>query len=1379
MKKLYLSIVILLHSIYSSAVGNIVPGNQKIEKFVSEQGFFQNTVHAITSDNNGYLWIATPNGLARYDGYSFEHFYHDFHNAESIPGNKVRHLLNDSAGRLWIATNQGLCIYHTGNEQYVPFTHRILDGTFMKEDAQGRVWIGKDSKLHIFNSKLEITEIEKNCVVLDFQKELEGEKIVDIEFYNDSVFLLASPSGIYQVTLNERQPDSFTVRKLSFDYIGNGISKLIKTDQTIWVGTDNGIYQTLLENNRLTSIRLFFNSSKPNQEDQINVQTIFFDKEKNLWIGTKRNGILKYNNETEGFVAYKFDPKNVFGLTSNRINCFYEDVFGVLWIGTAQGGLNKLDKNQKPFQNYTHNPYDNESLSSNLINDIIEDKKGHIWISFFDNLICRSNNEIDITEGHRIQFTRQDNQLGKLRNSVVVRLFQDLKGYWWIGCLDGLYFYDETNDKLRKVQLKSTDGIFTTQGNRVIEQINSNQILIGGSHVYLLDEPWNWILDDKPVPVGDSLFDIGENNSVIAFKKDDFGNLWFGTQNGIYRVLEQDKKFVVMNHLHSDSEDDKLRLSHNFIFCVHYSSGKTIWIGAFGGGLMKLDLNESGDPKEIRTYHKNDGLPDEVVYGILEDDDGKLWMSTDMGICRLDPVSGKFDVYDVSDGIMNNNFRQSSFFKTKTGLMLMGGLNGLTVFNPKQITKNEILPKVLISRLKINDQQIVAGEEFNKEVILTNSITDTRKLVLDYQNRNISLDIVVQHYSTPKKNRLSYMLEGVNANWIEFGGGKTTATYTNLNAGTYRFLYKGTNGDGIWTANTGELIIRVLAPWYFRWWSLTIWAAFVLLVIYGVFMYLVRLEKLKQNLKFEQLDKERIHEMDQAKLRFFTNITHDFKTPLSLIIGPLEKIADRYQRKEDQKYVSIIQSNISRLQKLIEQLISYRKAETGHLDLKYTNTSLGNFIYPLLEAFEENAKRTNVNFFYKVNSPNRLVTIDIDSTERILMNLFSNAVKFTGQDGEVSIEAGFREVENTEVLYIEVSDTGIGIPQAQLEKIFDRFYRAVDDRGSWRGTGIGLALCKSLVELMKGKIAVESIPGEKTVFKIDLPFDIVAKADADAGEDMIKHRKIVTDWMPSELSEFQESDGDSSLPSILIIDDEQDVRSFLHEAFSSNYKVTLAVDGEEGLKKLAECDPLLVISDVMMPKLSGYELCEKIKSDPKTCHIPVILLTALDDDAKMIEGLELGADDYIKKPFSIKHLEIRVKKLIESKKRILEYFANSRVIPAEDLGMPERDRHFLQCIIALIETNMSDSTFGVEELAKSAGMSSTHLYRRLKQLTGQVPNVYLRNFRLQKAAELLKSNKDINAVEVMYEIGIESPSYLSTAFKKLHGVSPSEFQKRS
>jgi signal transduction histidine kinase/ligand-binding sensor domain-containing protein/DNA-binding response OmpR family regulator len=1372
---IYLQLLLFL-GLNQSLATDVKPGNQRIEKFVSEQGFYQNTVNAIISDSNGYLWIATPNGLVRYDGYSFEYYYHDPENQKSIPNNYIKHLLKDSDGKIWISTREGLCLYFADKEQFFPLEYKISNEAFIKEDGQKRIWIGKGSKLHIFKSTNIPSDPVSKIGVINLDEELQQEAIQDIEFLSDSQVVVATKSKLYKVSFKEYELNSATVSILHFQEERSGITKLVKKENSFWIGTDNGFYQTFLENNNLTTIRSFFNSNNKKTDFTIQVLSMFVDTENSLWIGTKQDGILKYDSKNNDFVSFTYDPKNDEGLTSNRINCFYEDAYGVMWFGTAQGGLNKLDKNQKKFYNYSHNPYNKKSLSGNLITDITEDKDGRIWFSFFENTICRTKDKVSSEAGKQITFERLEKQLGLLKDRWVQRIFQDSRGYWWIGTNRGVYLYDEKNDKLRSIEILVSDDLIKPTINRVISQTGTDQILIGGQQIYLLDNPWSAILNNKPVQVEKRLIDFSENSQVTDYVKDWFGNHWFATMNGVFRVVNNEGSWVVKNHFTSDKENGGLVLSHNNIFSIHISLNKDIWLGTFGGGLMKIQLNPAGEPEKIKSYHKKHGLPDEAVYGILEDEEGKLWISTDMGICRFDPLNEKFDIYDVNDGIINNNFRQSAYLKTKSGILLMGGLNGLTIFDPKQITSNEIPPRMLISGLKINDQPVAAGNEINKQIILERSISDTKKLVVNHRNRNISLDIIAQHNSTPKKNQVAYMLEGVNKDWIKIDGGKATATYTNLSAETYRFLYKGANGDGIWTDIADELIIEVLAPWYFRWWSFTLWGLIALMIVYVIFRYLVRLEKLKQKLKFEQLDKERVHEMDQAKLRFFTNISHEFKTPLSLIIGPIEKIEEHNRRKEDQKYFSIIQNNISRLQRLIEQLISYRKAETGHLELKYTKTTLGNFIYPLLEAFEEYAKHTNVNFFYKINMPNKQIIIDIDKTERILLNLFSNAVKFSEFNGEVRIEAGFRDEKDGEMLYVEIADTGIGIPPEKIDKIFDRFYRGVEDTGSWSGTGIGLALCKSLVDLMKGTISVDSEPGTKTVFKIALPFN--NSLSEGAKDDLNKHREIVTDWLPSEFEGVQEQSTNTTLPTLLIVDDEQDVRSFLHEAFRNKYNITLAVDGEDGLEKLNENLPQLVISDVMMPKLNGYQLCERIKSNPVTCHIPVILLTALDDKDKEIKGLEMGADDYISKPFSIKHLEVRVKKLIENKQRILEYFSNSSVMPNESLNISIRDRQFIQRLTVTIEKNMSNSAFGVEELAADVGMSTSNFYRRLKELTGQAPNVYLRNFRLQKAAELLKADKDLSATEVMFEIGIESPSYFSTSFKKLHGFSPSEFVKK-
>ena len=1353
---------------------NVKRSNQRIETFNDEQGFYQNTINAIISDSKAYLWVATPNGLVKYDGYTFEYYYHDQDNNKSLPNNYISNLLTDSKGRLWIGTEGGLCIYLTDKEQFIPIKNSIKKEAFIKEDSRKRIWVGKDYKLDMYSANNDDLSKVNKIAGFNLEKELEGNSILDIEFISDSEFLIATHNKIYKINYNEKTNLSIKVSALQLESNIGSIKKIIKIDKSLWIGTNNGLYHMFNENSRLIEVGRYFDSNSGYFNQKCEILSLYLDKERKLWIGTKQNGVLKYDPKNTEFTSFQYDSKYKDGLSSNRINTFYEDAYGVLWIGTAQGGLNKFDKNQKLFQNYSHNPYNEKSLSSNLITDITEDSEGRIWFSFFESEICRTEEKLNIDKGNQIYYERLQKQLVKLKKQWVLKLYQDLKGYWWISTNEGFYIYDEKRDILKNVQLSIEGGLVDSFYPKVIDHVNKDQIIVGGDRIFILDNPWDNVFNDKPIKINKPLFHIGLNNQVNDYLKDSYGNYWFITRKGVFRVANNDGNWLIKNHITSSSGKDGLKLSNNRVFAIHISSNNTIWLGTFGGGLIKIELDALGEPKKIKNYNRKHGLRDEAIYGILEDDNGKLWISTDMGISCFNPINEEFNFYDTNDGILSNNFRQSAFLKTKKGIMLMGGVDGLTIFNPNQIIKNKITPEILISRLKINNQIIVPEKKINNQVVLNSSISNTKKIVLGYANRNISLDIIVQHSASPNKNRLAYKLEGVNNDWIKVDAGKTTATYTNLSSGTYNFLYKGTNGDGIWTVNTKSLTIQVLAPWYARWWSITLWIALITAIVFTVFKYLVRLEKLNQKLKFEQLDKERVREMNQAKLRFFTNISHDFKTPLSLIIGPLEKIEERFEEEGDKKYFSIIKSNISRLHRLIDQLISYRKAEAGHLELSYSKTTLGNFIYPLLEAFEDYAHRAGINFYYKVKSPNENIVLDIDKTERVLLNLISNAVKYSELNREVSIESGVIRKDKLESFFIEVSNSSKGIPDDKIEKIFDRFYRGDAENGSWKGTGIGLELCKTLTDLMSGSISVKSELDQKIVFKMELPFG--ENLDLEDNE-FENQRNIVVDWLPVEIDNIQKQSLDESLPNILIVDDEKDVRLFLLEALKSKYQVTLAVDGEDALKKLKNNAPQLIISDVMMPKMNGYDFCKKVKSNTEYCHIPVILLTAIDDSTKKIKGFEFGADDYIVKPFSIKHLEVRVKKLIENKQRIFEYYSRNSFIPKDSLISSNQDKEFLERINVAIEKNMSDSSFGVEELAANINMSTSHFYRRLKELTGQAPSLYLRNFRLQKAAELLTKNKNLTAADVMFEIGIESKSYYSSAFKRTHGVSPSEFIK--
>jgi signal transduction histidine kinase/DNA-binding response OmpR family regulator/ligand-binding sensor domain-containing protein len=1110
----------------------------------------------------------------------------------------------------------------------------------------------------------------------------------------------------------------------------------------------------------------------------LDILSIFTDREGVVWIGSGDEGVFRFDQHSNSFENFGFNPKDKNGISSSRINCLFQDSFDVIWIGTAQGGVNKLDMSQKQFINYSNNPYDNNSLAGNLIMDILEDKQGKLWISSYDGEVCRSTRPVNASNIGGLQFDRLKNKMPLSHDEFISCIFQDSKGFIWMCTEESVVVYNPVTNAYKKVEFEHDNEMIGVERFRTIAQVDSNSVVLGGERILILQDPWakiekmkNPVLRARPV--------LDELRLLQVLLKDRKGNYWFGTENGLIQCTWINNEFSIV-HEYSTYAESGYKLNSNNIFSLHEDSKGNIWVGTFGGGLHKIILDNSGESLKIESYRKNQLLPDDAVYGIIEQNDEYLWISTDMGLCRLNSNSNEVIVFDMRDGLAQNNFRQSAYFKSKTGYFYFGGLNGLTIFNPGNIKLNEILPKSLITGISVNNKRIKIGENINGKILLAKSIFETSRIVLNQHAKTVTFHLAVQHYTSPEKNKLAYQLEGFNNKWIEADRGKFSLTYTSLPVGEYVLRIKGANGDGIWNTDTTNLKLIVLPPWYQTWWSYALFGLIIIALSIGAFVYFVRLEKLKQRLKYEQIDKKRKDSINQGKLRFFTNISHEFRTPLTLIAGPLERVIERNKDDVNNKYLAVIQNNTKRLMSLVDQLITFRKAEQGHLNLNLTSDTLGNFIYPSTEAFEDYAIQKNINFFYKINSPNEEVVIDIEKTERIIFNLLSNSFRYTPALGNISIETDVIRKDGEKVISIKIIDTGRGIPENKLDKIFDRFYQLEGRRENVGGTGIGLAFCKSLIELMKGTISVESEPDVRTCFTIEIPSK---DAEADKSEELLNPgQSFIKDWIPNQDPvhdvEKGKNDNKAKTHSLLIVEDEADVREFLSNDLSENYSVTLAENGEDGLVKLKQNEPDLVVSDVMMPEMNGFDLCEKIKSNPETCHIPVVLLTALDDKESTIKGLEFGADDYISKPFSPKHLKLRIEKLIENNHRIKKYFSKNSSIPDQTIEMSNRDKEFLEQVIGAIERNLSDSDFGVEELAHEIRLSPSQFYRRLKQLTGQIPNAYLRNFRLQRATELLKSNERFSVAEVMYQIGIESSSYFSTSFKKLYGETPSEFIKK-
>ena len=585
---------------------------------------------------------------------------------------------------------------------------------------------------------------------------------------------------------------------------------------------------------------------------------------------------------------------------------------------------------------------------------------------------------------------------------------------------------------------------------------------------------------------------------------------------------------------------------------------------------------------------------------------------------------------------------------------------------------------------------------------------------------------------------------------------------------------KGYNCDGIISEGETSLHITMLAPWFARPLSKLIFVFMVLAVISGISLYVVKLKNLQNKLHFEQLDKERIKEVNQSKLRFFTNISHEFKTPLSLISIPLQKLKDLTRGEEEMEYVEMIEKNSNRLIRLMDQLLTFRRIEHGGLSLKISQASMDGFIYPVADAFESLSLKKGIEFYYRVSDPAHKIQLDLEKMEQVLFNLLSNAFKATPPNGTVRLEGCIRMVNGKKYACFEVTDTGVGIQMKDINKIFERFYQS-DSELRNMGTGIGLSYSKSIVELHKGFIQVESIPGERTCFSVLLPLNELQVGDIEKKEirrlnaiELLEYENIT-----SHLIQGQES-AVSQKPVVLIADDESEFRSIIKNVLQSKYRILEAANGRDALDIATNGEVDIIISDVMMPEMNGYDFCKMVKTDIQLCHIPFILLTALEEMDSQIQGMEHGADSYISKPFNLKYLEVTVQKLIENREKLKAHFTLSSSLPA-DVQISGIDTEFIETVNKAIQNNLDNSSFGVEELARETNLSTSQLYRKLKLLTGQIPNAYLRNYRLQAAADLLSGNPGISVKSVMYEVGIESASHFSHAFKKKFGYSPSEF----
>ncbi len=1347
----------------------------KFVTYSNKDGFNQNTVRSIEKDKTGTLWLGTSNGIISYNGNSFQNISWDDKHLADLYHGPITSIISDSEGLLWIVSSSGLNLYCPDKERFFKLTSDSLDMLHKTiEDTDGSMWVMGNK--YLTNVHAEV--LEDTIVTRWTQNLLTGANadldILDLLETDEGPYLLATSTGLHKMTVGGDLMEAIIEPELLIP--STTITCLTLHNNMIWIGTETGLFKTVLEGSKLRPVNNYVHDdSDPGSISHNHVTDILADSESRIWVGTRLGGVSLYQEDTETFSNFSHDPRNKGGISGDMINCLFEDPFNVLWIGTAQAGLCKLDLNQKQFINLEHNPYDENTIPGNLINAVLEDSEGYLWISSYNQALCRSSEPVNETNLSNLTFDRFDHWFNTFPEKNILSIYEDNHGYIWLGYEGAVVVYNKKNKSFSRVEFELNNLDLPVQTVRNIVPIDHERILVAGTRIIILQNPWSHLESggELNIPVYSS-FSFDDDRLIAAVKVENPEKIWIGfTNNGLSRFSLASESLHLIEH-YEHIESDENSLSNNAVFSINKDSYQSLWIGTFGGGLNRLIDMPGKIDKGFERLHDTLGLADNAFYGIIEENDSILWCGTDMGIFVLNTRTFETTSYNIHDGLPSNNFRQNAYMKGRSGFYYFGGLNGLTAFKPGQIKANLIPPRVRLTNLKINNKLVPVGESVNNRILLNKHISEVEELILHRENRTVSFEITVYHTAIPEKNRLSYILEGFEKEWIHINQGSFSPTYTNLKPGDYTFRVRGYNCDGIVSEGETSLQITMLAPWFARPISKLLFFLLAIAVISGISLYVVKLKNLQNKLHFEQLDKERIKEVNQSKLRFFTNISHEFKTPLSLISIPLQKLQELIQGEEEKEYVEMIEKNSNRLIRLIDQLLTFRRVEHGGLNLKISQTSLDDFIYPVADAFESLSVKKGIEFYYQVKDPAFKIHLDLEKMEQVLFNLLSNAFKFTPPNGTIRLEGSIRIVDGKKYACFDVTDNGVGIQINDMSKIFERFYQSGSELRNM-GTGIGLSYSKSIVELHKGFINVESTPGERTCFSVFLPLNELKTSDID--------KKDIRRLNANELLEYENITGniilgqdaaDTHKPVVLIADDESEFRSIIKNVLQNKYRILEASNGRDALEIAIAGEVDLIISDVMMPQMNGYEFCEKVKTDMQLCHIPFILLTALEEMDSHIQGMEHGADSYMSKPFNLKYLEVTVQKLIENREKLKTHFTQSSSLPA-DVHISGIDTEFIETVNKSIQNNLDNSSFGVEELARETNLSTSQLYRKLKLLTGQIPNAYLRNYRLQAAADLLSGNPGISVKSVMYEVGIESASHFSHAFKKKFGYSPSEF----
>ncbi|WP_031527708.1 hybrid sensor histidine kinase/response regulator transcription factor [Dyadobacter crusticola] len=1327
----------------------------KFTSLTSMDGLSSNTVTAILKDRYGLMWFATDDGLNRFDGTDVTVYRHDKKDSASLRSSDISCLHQDRAGRIWVGTIEGgLHLYDRRKDAFVsiPSPHSI---TSIASDEKGQIWVGTTAGLMTVNPKTH--QISTFLSLPNIPDQISKGMILSIVIDSRKWIWIGTRNGLYKIDPKDKNSEYIDyLQALPDDAAARTVKSIAEDSEgNIWAGTFGGLFKINANGQILKHYKY-----DPQNKNSLSTNMVFgiaWEKRDRLWICTDA-GLNILDTKNENITRYGPDARTQFSLTNKSVRCVWIDDQGICWLGTYKGGVNKYDQNLAIFGLKRSDVNDPFGLSAPFVTSFAQTTSGELFVGTDGGGLNLYNRQTNLFK----KFTIDPKNRTAASGLAILTLELVSESELWIGTFkDGLFQFNPKTGSYTQFLRGKDESSLSNNEIFCLKKDPSGKLWVGtnGGGVHLYDPATKSFrrMYDASVPIAQRIIPL--NGYIRDLLLDKQGKLWVATHGTGIAVFDPvTQKSVLLNKQTSD-------LPGNIVFSLLEDSKGDIWAGTSGEGLALYDRRT----QKFVSYGATEGLASNIINKVLEDAQGRIWVSTNHGISSFDLKTKKFTNYTSYNGIQDRTFVLGSGIRASDNTLFFGGIAGFNYIDTRSLPNSKRIPPIILKDLKIGNRSITPADSSYIDA----AIAVAKTIKLDYK-QNFSIGYAALDYTNPKQMNYRHRLVGMQSEWNETGL-TNQASYTNLSPGEYVFEVQASKDGRNWGPQTKSVAVIVKPPFY-----LTIYAYIFYFLAPFVIVYLMRrrgIQKLQRQFREQQqrAEIERAQELDRMKIKFLTNLSHEFRTPISLILAPVDNLLVKTKSTELHPPVNAIKRNAKRLLNLVDQLLDFKNMQEQEVKLHLKRQDIILFIKDTCDQFSDLSIRKGIQFKIASSLDQLVMDFDADKLERILFNLLSNAFKFTPKGGEVALNVQQRtESEGRHWLQINISDNGTGIAEDQHEKIFDRFYQHDTDLTVLnQGSGIGLSIVREFVQLHQGKINVESQPGAGSTFTVELPIadQQVPVMEQPQPESVTMREEAENGFPKLEKTNLKE------LSNVLIIEDNDEFRHYLKESLMQYYHVIEASNGKEGWQKTLSHHPELIVSDVAMPEMDGIALSQKIKSDKRTKHIPIILLTASTGEQQQLEGLNSGANDYLTKPFNFDILNAKINNLILLNRLLKGVYSRQIQVSGQAPQIESSQERLLKDMLTYIEDNLHTSQLSVENLSKHVGMSRGTLYSKVLEMSGQTPIEFIRSIKLEKAALLLE-NSDLSISQISYMTGFTAPNYFAKSFKAKFNMLPTEYKLR-